>query len=540
MNWPPNYTKQFMNRQQRLSKILASAVLVYGAKEYYKDKPVEFIEDWCITYDPRNTKRDIPTTMPFLLFPRQKEFIYFVLSCLEDEENGLIEKSRDMGVTWLCCAFSVWLWIYHDGSSVGWGSRKEQLVDKIGDPDSIFEKMRMIIENLPGFLLPTGFNDRIHSSFMKLLNPDNGATITGEGGDNIGRGGRKLIYFKDESAHYERPEKIEAALGDNTNVQIDISSVHGTANVFARRRQQGEVWYLGSKITKGVTRVFVFDWSDHPMKDQAWYDRRQAKAAREGLSHIFAQEVDRDYSAAVEGVLIPAIWVNAAIDLHKRIDIPDEGKTIAGLDVADEGGDLNALAIRKGITLFDLDKWAQGDTGQTATKAVSKCKEKGVTELDYDCIGVGSGVKAETNRLKREKLFPKNLEIVPWNAASAVLDPDKHFIPGDKESSLNKDLFLNLKAQAGWRLRIRFEKTYKIVHYGIKYPIDELININSDLPYLQELKRELSQPTIAPNGSGKLVMDKKPDGAKSPNLFDAVNIAYCPWYPNKKKRVGVW
>ena len=28
---------------------------------------------------------------------------------------------------------------------------------------------------------------------------------------SIGRGGRKLIYFKDESAHYEHPEMIEAA-----------------------------------------------------------------------------------------------------------------------------------------------------------------------------------------------------------------------------------------------------------------------------------------------------------------------------------------
>jgi hypothetical protein len=48
-----------------------------------------------------------------------------------------------------------------------------------------------------------------------------------EAGDNIGRGGRTLVYFKDESAHYEHPDLIEAALGDNTNVQIDISSVNG-------------------------------------------------------------------------------------------------------------------------------------------------------------------------------------------------------------------------------------------------------------------------------------------------------------------------
>ena len=51
---------------------------------------------------------------------------------------------------------------------------------------------------------------------MRIVNPQTGASITGESGDNIGRGGRKLCYFKDESAWYERPEKIEAALADNT------------------------------------------------------------------------------------------------------------------------------------------------------------------------------------------------------------------------------------------------------------------------------------------------------------------------------------
>jgi hypothetical protein len=60
------------------------------------------------------------------------------------------------------------------------------------------------------------------------------STATGEAGDNIGRGGRTLGYFKDESAHYEHRDLIEAALGDNTNVQIDISSVNGLGNVFHR------------------------------------------------------------------------------------------------------------------------------------------------------------------------------------------------------------------------------------------------------------------------------------------------------------------
>ena len=92
--------------------------------------------------------------LPFILFQRQRDLVQFLLACLEGETNGLIEKCRDVGATWVCCAFSVWLWLYWPGVAVGWGSRKEQLVDKLGDPDSIFEKMRMIILGLPREFLP--------------------------------------------------------------------------------------------------------------------------------------------------------------------------------------------------------------------------------------------------------------------------------------------------------------------------------------------------------------------------------------------------
>ena len=540
-SWAPDYTKEYLARQTRLDKIKADPRLAIGAREYYRDHPHDFIEDWGVTYDPRNASKDLPTTMPFILFPRQQEFVDFLMECIRASECGLVEKSRDMGATWLCSSFSVWLWLFTPGAAIGWGSRKEQLVDKIGDPDSIFEKMRLCIDSLPSFLLPVGFDAKSHSTYMKIINPENGSTITGESGDNIGRGGRKLIYFKDESAHYERPEKIEAALGDNTDVQIDISSVNGTANIFARRRQSGQIWEPGVALPSGTTRIFIFDWKDHPHKTQAWYDRRRAKAEIEGLLHIFAQEVDRDYAAAVEGVLIPSQWVKAATDLH--IKFPDlkwgEGTTYSALDVADEGGDLNAQATRKGVTLIDLSKWAQGDTGQTANKALTTCKLLKANELHYDCIGVGSGVKAETNRLAREGNAARHLKIIPWNASSTVLDPDNYVIPGDKESPINKDLFSNLKAQAYWRLRVRFEKTFKFVTQGIIYPVDEMINIPSTIPHFNDLQAELSQPTYSHNGQGKIVVNKKPDGTRSPNLADSLNMAYCPWKP-VVLRAGTW
>jgi len=291
-DWPPDYVSVFQWRQQQVLKMKDDVALRFGALEYYRTRPVEFINHWVDTYDPRVAGTDLPTRMPLVMFERQADLVRMLYALIKEQESGLIEKARDMGATWVCCGFSVWLWLFMEGAAIGWGSRKREMVDQIGDPSSIFEKMRMIIRGLPRAFWPSGFDPDKNMTQMRIVNPYSGASIVGEIGDNIGRGGRSTIYFKDESAHYEHPELIEAALGDNTDVQIDISSVNGTGNVFYNRRMAGEVWTPAQKPTKGKTRVFIFDWRDHPGKNQEWYDARRKKAEEEGLLHLFAQEVE--------------------------------------------------------------------------------------------------------------------------------------------------------------------------------------------------------------------------------------------------------
>lgn len=525
-----------MQRQADLMTIKKDPAKWKGSKEFYRTRPIDFINHWGMTFDPRNAGGDLPTRLPFILFPRQRELVMFLQACLNDQENGLVEKARDMGATWVCGAFSVWLWLFTEGASVGWGSRKEQLVDRIGDMDSIFEKMRALIRNLPQELLPIGFS-LDNMSHMKIINPENESSITGEAGDNIGRGGRKSIYFKDESAHYERPEKIEAALADNTRCQIDISSVNGLGNVFHRRREAGVEWHPRQKpIKSGVTRVFVMDWREHPHKNQEWYDIRRKKAIDDGLLHVFAQEVDRDYSAAVDGIIIPSIWVKAAIDAHLDLEFDDSGPYGAALDVADGGGDTNALAVRKGVILKSCEEWGERDVGVTTRRAVGGCKLLGNIDLQYDSIGVGAGVKAEVNRLLDEKLMPKNIRFYPWNAAAEVLKPEGRVIEHDKESPINKDFYGNLKAQAWWQLRRRFEKTYRALQkldgdpdqQDFTWTPDELISIPSTLPNLRKIEKELSQPTASQGARMKLIVDKTPEGTRSPNLADAIVMAFWP------------
>lgn len=170
-----------------------------GAKALYGANPVVFINDCVWMYEPRNANKGDPTRIPAVPFPRQAEFIDWIYDRFRQGASGPVEKSRDSGATWIASAFAVWVWLFQPGASVGFGSRKEILVDRKGDMSSIFEKIRMIIRQLPPYLLPAGFNPSDHLNYMRILNPENDSSIIGEAGDNIGRGGRTALYFIDEA-----------------------------------------------------------------------------------------------------------------------------------------------------------------------------------------------------------------------------------------------------------------------------------------------------------------------------------------------------
>lgn len=534
--WPPDYRGVYAWRIDTLAKLRADPSMQAEADAYYAQNPDRWIMDWCDTYNPRKQKNK---WMPFVFFARQAELVQFFEHLRENGESGLIEKARDMGATWVACAYSVWCWRYLPDDATGWGSRKADLVDKLGDADSIFEKMRLIIRRLPPEFRPD-WSD----AWNKIVNKENGSTITGESGDNIGRGGRKSRYFKDEAAHYERPEKIEAALGDNTDVQIDISSVNGLGNMFHRRRESGEIWRPGTQIDPGVVRVFVMDWRDHPEKTQEWYDQRKAKAEREGMQHIFAQEVERNYSAAVENTIIAYEWIQAAVDAHLTVPsmaaLARSEQWMAGLDLADDGMDKNAIAIREGFILRHARDWGERDPGVATRNTLADLRERHLQgiQVQYDCIGLGVAVKSEWNRLVEAGTVTwDEFELIPWHAGQGVILPYERLIPDDHNTPLNRDQFHNMKAQAWWSVRTRFYKTWRAVTTGERYSADELISLDSRIPALPQLMKELAQPTMTKSTSSlKLLVEKKPNGTRSPNLADALVQCY---FPSDKKPVGV-
>ena len=327
----PDYERIFALRAARLKTIRETPGMVDGLKAHYKDHPVDFISDWGITFDPRNAEVGLPTVIPFLLFPKQAEFVEYVVRKWRSRDDGLAEKSRDMGVSWLCVAIAAWMWLYHPGTVVGFGSRKEEYVDKLGDPKSLFWKLREFINFLPVEFRPEGYMQGKHALSMRILNPENGSAVIGEAGENIGRGNRTSIYFKDESAFYERPEAVDAALSQTSNCKIDVSTPNGNGNPFYRKRHGGKI------------EVFSFHWRDDPRKDEAWYQKQ--KNTLDPV--IVAQEIDIDYNASVSNA-----WINGDIVIQAQgngpADVEAVGRWIVAIDAAHFGDDESVVHRRKG------------------------------------------------------------------------------------------------------------------------------------------------------------------------------------------------
>jgi hypothetical protein len=109
----PDYAPVWKSRIERLQRLRADPAMLDGLRAYYADNPVAFISDWCCTFDPRNVERGIEAVTPFLLFPKQAQYVNWIIARWRGRQDGVVEKSRDMGVSWLCVAIAVWMWVFH-------------------------------------------------------------------------------------------------------------------------------------------------------------------------------------------------------------------------------------------------------------------------------------------------------------------------------------------------------------------------------------------------------------------------------------------
>ena len=219
------------------------------------------------TYDPRSEMKDLP----FVTYGYQDEVILEVNRCIEEGEDIFGDKSRDMGLTYLVLYVPLWRWLTKRSEEYRLGSRKEDFVDKSGDMDSHFEKLRYMLKRLPKFLLPAGYRDGKHSTYARLVNPETNCSFIGEATNkDFGAGGRKNMILFDEFSRWEMAEESWRSASDATKCKIAISTPLGSANKFAELSR-----------TKEVKNKIHLMWYLHPKK--SWTSKEYLEGMREEL-----------------------------------------------------------------------------------------------------------------------------------------------------------------------------------------------------------------------------------------------------------------
>lgn len=460
------------------------------ALEHCRHNLIDFVNDFLFTYDPRIS----PSIIPFYLFPRQTEYLLWRQKIRANRQNGVVEKARDLGLSWLNLVSQLHCWMFEEGYKGTIGSRKEILVDRIGDMDSLFEKLRFLLRNLPKWMLPTDFDWYKHDNFCKLINPNNGSTITGEAGRQVGRGGRSSVVDVDEAAFLESPSSVDAALSNNSDVIIYTSSVNGM-NFFYKKR-----------MSYPLEQIFRFHWTEDPRKSQEWYEDMKRKYD----PVIIASELDLDYGASIEGIFIPAAWVQSAIALS----LPTSGTPTAGLDIATTGKNMSVFSVRHGPVVNNPISWRNLNTTESAYKARDLMIERNIPHLNFDTDGLGEGVDATLSLIE-------DLEFT-FTAVHGNARPSEMLWDGETRTSAEK--FANKRAELWGIMRDRFRKTHDHVNKIAVHPLEELISIPSNTTLIAQL----SQPLGKRSSTGKILIESKDDmrkrGVDSPDFADSLSL----------------
>lgn len=260
-----------------------------AAIELARRDPIFFIENFCWTFDPRES----PSDLPFILYDYQKDYVLWLVALIEAGEDGLTDKSRDMGATYLALCVFLWFWRFRENSRFLIGSRKEDLVDgksESQDDAPLFKKLDYNIDRFPDWFLPRGFRKDVHRTFLNLTNPENGSQISGESANaDFGRGGRYKAELFDEFAFWDYDVEAWKASSQSTPCRLAIS----TANSYGKfkRLRFGQD---GERI-----KVKTLLWSLHPKKSQQWYEKEKQRLDPD----TFAQEIDISYETSAKGAV---------------------------------------------------------------------------------------------------------------------------------------------------------------------------------------------------------------------------------------------
>ena len=256
-----------------------------------KEDILFFINAFCWLYEPRNSRLRGTTSnvIPFLTYGYQDRDFVVMNEALGDRDIG-VEKSRDLGATWMFLTLLFYQWMFYDFSSFGIMSRTADLVDKPGKKDTLMWKLDFLLTGDGGKGgLPPWMRPELYRTAMLMENRSNGSTFEGASTtEDAFRGGRKKCIAIDEYAAFPNGDdyKALAATQHATDCRMFVSTPKGASGAYY------DVMHQKSNMLK-----VVMDWKAHPDRRIGLY------TCDAGVVEILDKEYDfpEDYPFVKDG-----------------------------------------------------------------------------------------------------------------------------------------------------------------------------------------------------------------------------------------------
>lgn len=220
-------------------------------------------------------------TIPFDLFPFQEE----TLDRFHIDRFLLILKSRQLGITTLVAAYSLWLSIFNSDKNVLIISIKQEVSREI------VTKVRFANDHLPSWLKVKELTNN-HMS----LRFENGSQVSAtSSAKDAGRSKALSLLIVDEAAFIDGAEEIWTSCFNTLSTggqAIILSTPNGVGNWFHK------MWVNAEK-KKNDFKTLRLPWQLHPERNQTWRDEQTKQLGEKGA----AQECDCDFLSSGTNVV---------------------------------------------------------------------------------------------------------------------------------------------------------------------------------------------------------------------------------------------
>lgn len=244
----------------------------------------------------------------FRLWPDQVE----LLGTLMEERRIVILKARQLGISWVVCAYVLWLCLFRRGQAILLYSKGQR------EADELVRRIRLLYERLPGSLREFLARPVGKPSKKEVVWSNGNRILSMPSTTAAGISFTASLVVMDEAAYCERASELYAAVSptmEHAGQMVLLSVANGLGGLFC------DVWEQATVGMNDFYPIFMPWWS-RPGRDVAWYERqrRQSNDPEKFLQNYPATAAEAFRSTGFPR--FPTEWIRRQMR-HLREPLPD-------------------------------------------------------------------------------------------------------------------------------------------------------------------------------------------------------------------------